>query len=136
MLPLLGSGFSAEKLAITTSLFMALILWIPMSACIATWRAVLNAHNTFALAAAAPLTTPLATIAFLYTGAGRWNVYTLCWGTLAGRRVLKPRFLVGACTGWESRSFPPGMAGPRRCRRSAANMSRCWPARCSALYAR
>jgi len=84
VLPLLGSGFSAEKLQITTSLFMALILWIPMSACIATWRAVLNAHNTFALAAAAPLTTPLATIAFLYTGAGRWNVYTLCWGTLAG----------------------------------------------------
>jgi putative peptidoglycan lipid II flippase len=65
-------------------LFLALILWLPMGACIAAWRAVLNAHNAFALAAAAPLTTPLATIAFLYTGAGRWNVYTLCWGTLAG----------------------------------------------------
>ena len=84
LLPLLGSSFSPEKLRTTTSLFLALILWLPMSACIAVWRAVLNAHNAFALAAAAPLTTPLATIAFLYAGANRWSVYTLCWGTLAG----------------------------------------------------
>jgi len=84
ILPLLGSSFSAEKLRITTSLFLALILWLPMSACIAVWRAVLNAHNAFALAAAAPLTTPVITIAFLYAGADRWNVYTLCWGTLVG----------------------------------------------------
>ena len=84
LLPLLGSSFSPEKLRLTSSLFLALILWLPMSACIAVWRGVLNAHNAFALAAAAPLTTPLATIAFLYAGAGRWNVYTLCWGTLTG----------------------------------------------------
>jgi putative peptidoglycan lipid II flippase len=84
LLPLLGSSFSAEKLRITARLFLALILWLPMSACIAAWRAVLNAHNAFALAAAVPLTTPLATIAFLYAGANRWSVYTLCWGTLAG----------------------------------------------------
>ena len=84
VLPLLGSGFPAEKLQITNRLFLALLLWIPMGACIATWRAVLNAHDAFALAAAAPLTTPLATIAFLYLGADRWSVYTLCWGTLAG----------------------------------------------------
>ncbi len=84
VLPLLGSGFPAEKLDITNRLFLALLLWIPMGACIATWRAVLNAHNAFALAAAAPLTTPLATIAFLYIGAHRWDVYALCWGTLVG----------------------------------------------------
>ncbi len=84
VLPLLGSGFPAEKLEITNRLFLALLLWIPMGACIATWRAVLNAHNSFALAAAVPLTTPLATIAFLYIGAHRWDVYTLCWGTLVG----------------------------------------------------
>jgi putative peptidoglycan lipid II flippase len=84
LLPLLGSSFSAEKLQITTGLFLALILWLPMGGCIAAWRAVLHAHNAFALAAAVPLTTPLATIAFLYAGANRWNVYTLCWGTLAG----------------------------------------------------
>jgi putative peptidoglycan lipid II flippase len=87
VLPLLGSSFSPAKLQITTSLFLALILWIPMGACIATWRAVLNAHNAFALAAAAPLTTPLATIAFMYAGANRWSVYSLCWGTLAGVTV-------------------------------------------------
>jgi putative peptidoglycan lipid II flippase len=87
LLPLLGSSFSAEKLRITTSLFLALILWLPLSACIAVWRAVLNANNAFALAAAAPLTTPIATIVFLYAAANRWNVYTLCWGTLAGVAV-------------------------------------------------
>ena len=84
VLPLLGSSFSPEKLRITTGLFLALILWLPMSAGIAVWRAVLNAHNAFALAAAAPLTTPLAAIVFLYAGAARWSIYTLCWGTLAG----------------------------------------------------
>jgi putative peptidoglycan lipid II flippase len=87
ILPLLGSSFSTEKLRITGSLFLALILWLPMSACIAVWRAVLNAHNAFALAAAAPLTTPVSTIVFLYAGASRWNVYTLCWGTLVGVAV-------------------------------------------------
>ena len=55
-----------------------------MSAGIAVWRSILNAHNSFALAAAAPLTTPLASIAFLYAGANRWSIYTLCWGTLIG----------------------------------------------------
>lgn len=84
LLRLLGSSFSAEKLHFTTSLFLVLILWLPFSACIAAWRAVLHAHNAFALAAAAPLTSPLAIIAFLYMGADRWSVYTLCWGTLAG----------------------------------------------------
>jgi putative peptidoglycan lipid II flippase len=87
LLPLLGSSFSAEKLRITTGLFWALILWLPLSACIAVWRAVLNAHNAFALAAAAPLTTPLAAIIFLFAGANRWNIYALCWGTLAGVAV-------------------------------------------------
>jgi putative peptidoglycan lipid II flippase len=84
LLPLLGSSFSVEKLRITTSLFLMLIFWLPMSGCIAAWRAVLNAHNAFALAAAAPLTTPLATIVFLYAGSNRWSIYTLCWGTLVG----------------------------------------------------
>ena len=87
LLPLLGSSFSAEKLRITTGLFWALILWLPLSACIAVWRAVLNANNAFALAAAAPLTTPLAAIIFLFAGANRWNIYALCWGTLAGVAV-------------------------------------------------
>jgi putative peptidoglycan lipid II flippase len=81
ILPFLGSSFSPEKLQLTASLFLVLIVWLPMSACIAVWRAVLNAHNTFALAAAAPLTTPLASIILLYAGAHRWTVYTQCWGT-------------------------------------------------------
>jgi putative peptidoglycan lipid II flippase len=87
VLPLLGSSFSAEKLKITVSLFLALILWLPMSACIAVWRSVLHAHDAFALAAAIPLATPLATIALLYTATNRWGIYVLCWGTLTGVAV-------------------------------------------------
>lgn len=84
ILPWLGSSFSGDKLKLTYSLFVILILWMPMSAFIAVWRSVLHAHNAFALAAAIPLTTPLATIALLYTATGRWGIYVLCWGTLAG----------------------------------------------------
>jgi len=36
LLPLLGSSFSDEKLRLTTSLFLVLILWLPMGACIDT----------------------------------------------------------------------------------------------------
>jgi putative peptidoglycan lipid II flippase len=95
ILPLLGSSFSPEKLKITINLFLVLILWMPMSACIAVWRSVLHAHNAFALAAAIPLTTPLATIALLYAATDRWGIYVLCWGTLAGVAV-ETLFLAGA----------------------------------------
>src|SRR5512141_1023924 len=87
ILPWLGSSFSHDKLGMTIRLFLVLILWMPMSACIAVWRSVLHAHNAFALAAAFPLTTPLATIVLLYTATDGWGIYVLCWGTLAGVAV-------------------------------------------------
>ncbi|HSP66470.1 MAG TPA: lipid II flippase MurJ [Bryobacteraceae bacterium] len=95
ILPWLGSSFSDDKLGMTISLFLVLILWMPMSACIAVWRSVLHAHNAFALAAAFPLTTPLATIVLLYAATDRWGIYVLCWGTLAGVAV-ETLFLAGA----------------------------------------
>src|SRR5689334_78135 len=84
ILPLLGSSFSNDKLSFTIGLFLILILWMPLSACIAVWRSILHAHDAFALVAAVPLTTPLATIAFLFAATPRWGIYVLCWGTLAG----------------------------------------------------
>jgi putative peptidoglycan lipid II flippase len=84
LLPLLGSSYSAEKLALTGTLFLGLLFWLPMSACIATWRAVLNARGKFAVAAIAPLAMPLATIVLLYAGASRWGVYVLTAGMLVG----------------------------------------------------
>ena len=84
LLPLAGSSFSAEKLHLATALFFGLLLWLPMSGCIATWKAVLNANGLFALAAIAPLMTPLATIAILFTSAQKYGVAVLCVGTVGG----------------------------------------------------
>lgn len=84
LLPLAGSSFSTEKLHLATALFFGLLLWLPMSGCIATWKAVLNANGLFALAAIAPLMTPLASIAILFTSAQSYGVAVLCIGTVGG----------------------------------------------------
>jgi putative peptidoglycan lipid II flippase len=84
LLPLAGSSFSPEKLHLSYLLFLGLIVWLPMSACIATWRAVLNANRCFALAAIAPLASPVLLIVFLFAFAERWGVAILCGGTVAG----------------------------------------------------
>jgi putative peptidoglycan lipid II flippase len=82
LLPLLASGFSPAKLALTRSLFYCLLPWLPLSGLIVTWRAVLNAGESFALAAAAPITTPLITILLLITSGP--SVWALAIGTLVG----------------------------------------------------
>ncbi|HEY4361477.1 MAG TPA: lipid II flippase MurJ [Bryobacteraceae bacterium] len=84
LLALAGSSFSAEKLHLSLMLFLSLVIWLPMSACIATWRAVLNAHRRFALAAIAPLASPVMLIALLFAFADRWGVAILCGGTVIG----------------------------------------------------
>lgn len=84
LLPVLGSGFNAAKLGLAQSLFLLLLLWLPGGACIVVWRAVLNACGAFALAATAPILTPVLTIAGLWLLPSEWGAYTLCAGTLAG----------------------------------------------------
>ncbi len=83
-LPLLGSSFTPDKLSLTTVIFFSLLLCLPPSACIATWRAVLNSRDIFALPAAAPAATPLLTILALYVFAPKAGVYALCAGTVTG----------------------------------------------------
>lgn len=94
ILPLLASGFSAEKLALTNALMWGMLLWLPLAACGAAWRAVLNAHEVFALPAAAALPAPVIAVAFLYGGAARWGV-----GVLAAATVLGAT-LEAAILGW------------------------------------
>ncbi|MEI9811451.1 MAG: lipid II flippase MurJ [Acidobacteriota bacterium] len=77
ILPLLGASFSSEKIALTAVLFFSMLIWLPLGACSAAWRAVLNAHNHVALAVAVQLGAPLLTIALLAVGADRWGVWTL-----------------------------------------------------------
>jgi putative peptidoglycan lipid II flippase len=81
LIPLLGSGFSDEKARLTQQLFFMLLPWLPIAAVIATWRAVLNSTGAFAVAALAPITTPLFLILAMWT---RADVYALCAGTVGG----------------------------------------------------
>jgi len=81
---LAGSSFPEAKLRLASGLLFMMLWWLPLSACIAAWRAVLNANQRFALAAIAPIASPLACIAALYAGADRWGVAVLCAGTGGG----------------------------------------------------
>ncbi|MEP6963525.1 MAG: lipid II flippase MurJ, partial [Acidobacteriota bacterium] len=83
-LPLLGSSFSPAKAEITFSLFLGMLVWLPLGACSATWRAVLNAHGHVALASAVSLGTPVITMAALFFGAARWGIYVLCAAVALG----------------------------------------------------
>lgn len=83
-MPLLGSSFTPGKLSLTIKLFLILLFWLPMSACLSTWRAVLNVSGSFALPAVAPAATPILTIASLWICAPRWGIAALPIGTLAG----------------------------------------------------
>lgn len=84
LLPLLGSSFSGVKLDLTNTLFVGMLVWLPLGACSATWRAVLNAQGRVALAAGAQMGTPLLTMLLLLFGGARWGVYVLSGAVMAG----------------------------------------------------
>ena len=84
LLPLLGSGFHPDKLALTRKLFLLLLPWLPLSGLLCTWRAVLNAHERFALPAGAPVITPALTIGLLFTLSLSSSVQALWIGAIAG----------------------------------------------------
>jgi len=84
ILPVLASGFSAEKLALTTSLYYVLLPCIALSGLAVTWSAILNAHDRFALAAAGPMVTAFITVLMLIVLAKDWGIYALAVGTVTG----------------------------------------------------
>lgn len=84
LVPLLGSSFPPGKVDLTVVLLLSMIAWLPLGACSATWRAVLNAHGRVALAAVVQMGAPLLAMAFLFLGGARWGVYVLCAAVLAG----------------------------------------------------
>src|SRR5437870_7502574 len=75
ILPVLGSSFSSEKLALTRTLFLIVLPTLPLSGMFVTWAAVLNAGERFALAAIAPVLTPIVVILVVYGWGGTWGVY-------------------------------------------------------------
>lgn len=84
MLPLLGSSFTAEKLAYTRFLFFVVVPVIPLSGPWVVARSALNAQKRFATAAFLPVITPALSIAVLLAAGRRWGVEALAVATTAG----------------------------------------------------
>ncbi len=84
MLTALASGFHAEKLGLTHTLFLLLLPCLFFSGMAKIAGAVLNAGEAFALAALAPLLTPVLAILALWFWGESKGVYALAAGTLAG----------------------------------------------------
>jgi len=83
-LPILGSGFSRQKLELTRSLFFVLLPILIMSGLGMTWAAVLNASERFALAAISPMIKPVITAVLLLATGKAWGIYALAAGTVSG----------------------------------------------------
>ena len=80
----IGANFDADKMALTQTLFFALIPTIVLSGLATTWGAVLNAGERFALTAATPIATPLMLVLFVYFSGVAWQPFALALGTVAG----------------------------------------------------
>jgi putative peptidoglycan lipid II flippase len=84
LLAIVGSGFSAEKLALARELFVALLPAIVLSGVSAMAGAILNAGERFAPAAFAPACIPLAVILVLSLRGPMSGIHSLVMGTLVG----------------------------------------------------
>jgi putative peptidoglycan lipid II flippase len=84
LLPILASGFDHNKLALVRLLFFLLLSSLLLSGLTALWRAVLTAHESFAVPGIAPICIPIAIAAFLFVRAPTWRIYTLVFGSLVG----------------------------------------------------
>jgi len=80
-----ASGNGTEEL--TRGLLLGLLPWLPLTGVLVCWRAILNMHEQFAIAAAAPVATPLLTIFLLYVSGRGAGVQVLCYGTWGGALI-------------------------------------------------
>ena len=83
-IPIIGSGFSPEKQALTRSLFFVTLPVLIISGLATIWASILNAGERFALAALAPLMTPIVTVIALLIMGTLWGIYALAIGTVGG----------------------------------------------------
>jgi putative peptidoglycan lipid II flippase len=84
LLPLLGSGFGEQKLALTRSLYLTMLPILMLKGITTIWTTRLNATNQFALPSALPILTPILIVAALLYGAGQWGIYALAAGIVSG----------------------------------------------------
>lgn len=93
---LLGSGFSAEKNALTLRLFYFLLPVVALQGVCLFWGRLINCVQRFALVAMVPLATPLLTIALLLVFEERLGVYALVVGAVGGATIELAILAVGA----------------------------------------
>ena len=84
LLPVLGSGFTPEKLALTYSLFLVVLPVLFVSGVTTLWAAALNACDRFALASVSPILIPLVAVVSLVVMGKRLGIYALAVGTVGG----------------------------------------------------
>jgi putative peptidoglycan lipid II flippase len=84
LLPIVGSGFGAEKLALTRTLLFILLGLLSVSGLSMLWRSVLNARECFALTALAPITYPVIVLIAIVAIGGSRRIYALALGTVFG----------------------------------------------------
>ncbi|PWT76535.1 MAG: virulence factor MviN [Chloroflexi bacterium] len=127
VLTVLGSGFGKEKLALTRSLYFAMLPILILKGLVTVWTTRLNARDQFTFASAVPILTPILTVAALFYGAGQWGIYALAAGTVSGallEAVIIAWYLhslsitlVPRWSGWSSdlglvmKQYGPGVAG-------------------------
>ena len=87
ILPLVASGFTAEKLVLTHSLYYVLLPTLILSGLATTWAAILNAESRFALAAVVPVTTSIMTILVVVIMAKQWGSFALVVGVIGGALI-------------------------------------------------
>ncbi len=83
-LPIVASGFSPEKLSLTTSIYYMLLPCLVLTGLSTTWSAILNSQDRFALVAVTPMLTSVVTLLVLLVLARPWGVYALTAGTVGG----------------------------------------------------
>ena len=84
LIPMVASGFSQEKIALTLHLYNCLIPLLLINGSIALFSSLLNSDENFALAALAPATVPVITILALFFLNPVWGVYSLALGYILG----------------------------------------------------
>jgi putative peptidoglycan lipid II flippase len=84
ILPWIGMGFDAQKLALCTSLFYIMAGILVVSGISAIFAAVLNSLEHFAATAVAPFAVPISTVVVFWSLQDRWGIFALAAGTLLG----------------------------------------------------
>ena len=84
LLPIIGSGFGPEKLALTRTLFFISLGLLLVTGLSMLWRAMLNARECFALPALAPIMYPVIILIAIVASSGSRRIYALALGGVLG----------------------------------------------------